>query len=136
MLSGLSKSRVFLKNKTYTDIWHAVCEYSSDGVKPNISWVLPDANATQVTTEFKYGVIKVEVNSTLEFQLSQYEGKDLICLIQNNLGIDDKRTMRVPKYCKRIAILAQLLTVHSVNVFYLLNAIRFFPTQLSYLLRF
>ncbi|KAI2656205.1 Immunoglobulin superfamily member 10 [Labeo rohita] len=95
---GLSKSRVFLKNKTYTDIWHAVCEYSSDGVKPNISWVLPDANATQVTTEFKYGVIKVEVNSTLEFQLSQYEGKDLICLIQNNLGIDDKRTMRVPKY--------------------------------------
>ncbi|KAL0174294.1 hypothetical protein M9458_030262, partial [Cirrhinus mrigala] len=90
---------VFLGNERYTDIWHAVCEYSGDGVKPNISWVLPDEDtATTATTEFKNYGIKVEVKSTQEFQLTQYEGKDLICLIQSNLGIDDRRTMRVPKY--------------------------------------
>ncbi|XP_016423829.1 uncharacterized protein LOC107752385 isoform X2 [Sinocyclocheilus rhinocerous] len=96
---GPSASLAFLGEERYTQIWHAVCEFSGDGVKPNISWVLPDEDTvTQATTEVKYNGIKVEVNSTHEFQLSQYEGKDLICLIQNKLGRDERRTIRVPKY--------------------------------------
>ncbi|XP_018939679.2 uncharacterized protein LOC109067131 isoform X2 [Cyprinus carpio] len=96
---GPSASRAFLGEERYTQIWHAVCEYSGEGVKPNISWVLLDEDTvTQATTEVKYKGIKVKVNSTHEFQLSQYEGKDLICLIQNKLGRDERRTIRVPKY--------------------------------------
>ncbi|KAK2881259.1 hypothetical protein Q8A67_018527 [Cirrhinus molitorella] len=98
---GPSASRVFLgEERLDTDIWHAVCEYSGvNGVKPNISWVLPDEDtATQETPEFEYDGIKVEVKTIHEFELSQYEGKDLICLIQNKLGSDERRTIRVPKY--------------------------------------
>lgn len=101
MLLGPSASRVFVGEERYTHVWLAVCEYSGDGVKPNISWVLPDENtAIQPTTESKCDGIKVDVNSTFEFELSQYEGKNLTCLIQNKLGRDERRTMRVPKYCK------------------------------------
>ncbi|XP_042595179.1 uncharacterized protein si:ch211-149e23.4 [Cyprinus carpio] len=96
---GPSVSRAFLGEESYTLIWHAVCEYSGDGVKPNISWVFPDEDTViLVTTESRYDGIKVEVNLTHEFQLSQYEGKDLICLIQNKLGRDERRTIHVPKY--------------------------------------
>ncbi|KAF4103958.1 uncharacterized protein si:ch211-149e23.4 [Onychostoma macrolepis] len=94
---GPSVSRAFLGEESL--IWHAVCEYSGDGVKPNISWVFPDEDtAILVTTESRYNGIKVEVSLTHEFQLSLYEGKDLICLIQNNLGRDERRTIHVPKY--------------------------------------
>ncbi|KAG1951364.1 poliovirus receptor [Pimephales promelas] len=96
---GPSSSRVFLGEERYTHIWHAVCQYSGEGVKPIISWVLPgEDTAIPATTEFKYDGIKVEVNSTYEFELSQYEGKNLICLIQNKLGRDEKLAIRVPKY--------------------------------------
>ncbi|ROL49949.1 Nectin-1 [Anabarilius grahami] len=96
---GPSASRVFLGEERHTDIWHAVCEYSSDGVIPNISWVLSDEDTEiQATTESKCDGIKVNVNSTFEFQLSQYEGKDLTCLIQNKFGRDERRTVHVPKY--------------------------------------
>ncbi|XP_067307152.1 uncharacterized protein si:ch211-149e23.4 [Pseudorasbora parva] len=96
---GPSASRVFVGEERYTHILHAVCEYSGNGVTPNISWVLPDKDTLiQATTESKCDGIKVEVNSTYEFQLSQYEGKELICLIQNKLGKDERRTIHVPKY--------------------------------------
>ncbi len=103
---GPSASRVFLGGESYTHIWHAVCEYSGDGVKPNISWVFPDEDTViLVTTKSRYDGIKVEVSLTHEFQLSQYEGKDLICLIQNNLGRDERRTIHIPKYCKLFSTL-------------------------------
>ncbi|XP_043115284.1 uncharacterized protein si:ch211-149e23.4 isoform X3 [Puntigrus tetrazona] len=96
---GPSVSRVFLAAESDTLTWHAVCEYSGVGVKPNISWVFPDKDTViPVTTESRYDGIKVEVNSTFEFQLSQYEGKDLSCLIQHKLGRDERRTIHVPKY--------------------------------------
>ncbi|XP_051719123.1 uncharacterized protein si:ch211-149e23.4 isoform X2 [Ctenopharyngodon idella] len=96
---GPSASRMFLVEERYTDIWHAVCEYSGNLVKPNISWVLSDEDTIiQTTTETKCDGIKVDVNSTFEFQLSQYEGKNLTCLIQNKFGRDERRTMHVPKY--------------------------------------
>ncbi|XP_016124013.1 uncharacterized protein [Sinocyclocheilus grahami] len=96
---GPSVSRAFLGEESYTLIWHAVCEYSGDGVKPNISWVFPDEDTViLVTTESRYDGTKVEVRLTHEFQLSQYEGKDLICLIQNKLGRDERRTIHVPNY--------------------------------------
>ncbi|XP_077065001.1 uncharacterized protein LOC143716366 isoform X1 [Siphateles boraxobius] len=96
---GPSASRVFLGEERYTHIWHAVCKYSGEGVKPNISWILPDEDTIiPATTESNYNGIKVEVNSTYEFELSQYEGKNLICLIQNKLGRDERLTIRVPKY--------------------------------------
>lgn len=101
LLLGPSASRMFLVEERYTDIWHAVCEYSGNLVKPNISWVLSDEDTIiQTTTETKCDGIKVDVNSTFEFQLSQYEGKNLTCLIQNKFGRDERRTMHVPKYCK------------------------------------
>lgn len=98
LLLGPSASRVFLGEERHTHIWHAVCEYSGEGVKPNISWVLPDEDTA--TTESKNDGIKVEVNSTYAFELSQFEGKYLICLIQNKLGRDERLAIRVPKYCK------------------------------------
>ncbi len=126
LLLGPSASRVFLgeeRNTLFWDtlIWHAVCEYSGDGVKPNISWVFPDEDTViLVTTESRYDGIKVEVNLTHEFQLSQYEGKYLICLIQNNLGRDERRKIHVPKYCKLFSTLkyslALFLVIRLVNV--------------------
>lgn len=101
LLLGPSASRVFLGEEKNTHIWHAVCEYSGEGLKPNISWVLPDEDTViPATTESKYDGIKVEVISIYEFKLSQYEGKNLICLIQNKLRRDERLTIRVPKYCK------------------------------------
>ncbi|XP_026138439.1 uncharacterized protein LOC113115225 [Carassius auratus] len=96
---GPSVSRAFLGEESYTLMWQAVCEYTGDGVKPNISWVFPDEDTVMLATnESRYDGIKVEVNLTHEFQLGQYEGKDLICLIQNKLGRDERRTLHVPKY--------------------------------------
>lgn len=101
LLLGPSASRVFLREERYTDNWHAVCEYSGDGVIPKISWVWSDEDTEiQSTTESKCNGIKVNVNLTSEFQLSQYEGKDLTCLIQNKFGKDERRMVHVPKYCK------------------------------------
>ncbi|KAK9961891.1 hypothetical protein ABG768_007289 [Culter alburnus] len=96
---GPSASRVFLREERYTDNWHAVCEYSGDGVIPKISWVQSDEDTEiQSTTESKCNGIKVNVNLTSEFKLSQYEGKNLTCLIQNKFGKDERRTVHVPKY--------------------------------------
>lgn len=85
----------------YARLWHAVCEYSGDGVKPNISWVLPeDDTVVQPTVRSTYNGIHLQVNSSFVFELSQYEGKDLVCVIQNKHGKDETQTTRVPKYCK------------------------------------
>ncbi|KAI7800683.1 hypothetical protein IRJ41_009490 [Triplophysa rosa] len=96
---GLSTSRLFVGEELYDRLWHAVCEYSGDGVKPNVSWILPDDDTiVQPTVPSTYNGINVQVNSTFEFQLSQYEGKDLICVIQNKHGKDERQTIHVPKY--------------------------------------
>ncbi|KAA0701835.1 hypothetical protein E1301_Tti017675 [Triplophysa tibetana] len=70
-----------------------------DSVKPNISWILPDDDTiVQPTVQSTYNGINVQVNSTFEFQLKQYEGKDLICVIQNKHGKYERQTIHVPKY--------------------------------------
>lgn len=104
---GLSTSRLFVGEQLHARLWHAVCEYSGDVVKPNITWILPDDdNIVKPTVRSTYRGINVQVNSTFEFQLSQYEGKDLICVIQNKHGKDERQTTRVPKYCKETYLLA------------------------------
>ncbi|XP_051966227.1 uncharacterized protein LOC127631877 [Xyrauchen texanus] len=96
---GLSASRVYVGEEQYNHLWYAVCEYSGDGVKPNISWVLPGEDTiVHAPVQAKYNGIKVQVNSTFEFQLSQYEGKELICLIQNEGGKVERWAKTVPKY--------------------------------------
>ncbi|XP_051534616.1 uncharacterized protein LOC127429544 [Myxocyprinus asiaticus] len=96
---GLSASRVYVGEERYNHLWYAVCEYSGVGVKPNISWVLPGEDTIfHAPVQAKYNGIKVQVNSTFEFQLSQYEGKELICLIQNEQGKVERRAKTVPKY--------------------------------------
>lgn len=83
-----------------------MCECSGDSVKPNISWILPaDDTIVQPTVQSEYNGINVQVNSTFEFQLKQYEGKDLICVIQNKHGKDERQTLHVPKYCKEMYFL-------------------------------
>ncbi|XP_051521923.1 uncharacterized protein si:ch211-149e23.4 isoform X1 [Myxocyprinus asiaticus] len=96
---GPSESRLVLGEERYTHLWYAVCEYSGDGLKPNISWVLPGVDTiVQAPAQAKYNGIKVQVNSTFEFQLDQYEGKELICLIQNEHGNIERQQKLVPKY--------------------------------------
>lgn len=83
-----------------------MCECSGDSVKPNISWILPaDDTIVQPTVQSAYNGINVQVNSTFEFQLKQYEGKDLICVIQNKHGKDERQTLHVPEYCKEMYFL-------------------------------
>ncbi|XP_056613411.1 uncharacterized protein si:ch211-149e23.4 [Triplophysa dalaica] len=95
---GLSGSRLFVREQLYPPLWYAMCECSGDSVKPNISWILPaDDTIVQPTVQSTYNGINVQVNSTFEFQLKQYEGKDLICVIQNKHG-KDERKIHVPKY--------------------------------------
>ncbi|KAL7848561.1 hypothetical protein SRHO_G00201840 [Serrasalmus rhombeus] len=81
-------------------LWAAVCEYSGDAVVPNISWVISNHNNTIVSANIQptYEGIKVLVNTTFEFQLHQYEGKNLTCVIQHNYGEEERRTVPVPKY--------------------------------------
>nr|XP_021328584.1 uncharacterized protein si:ch211-149e23.4 [Danio rerio] len=96
---GPSAILAFVAEERYTHIWHAVCGYSGYGVVPNISWILPENDAAvQAITEYKYNGIKVEVNLTYEFQLNQFEGKDLICVVQRELDWEERRTIQVPKF--------------------------------------
>ncbi|XP_065137580.1 uncharacterized protein [Paramisgurnus dabryanus] len=96
---GPSESQLFVEEDIFNHLWHAVCEYTGIGVKPNISWILPDEDTIiQSSVQFKNNGINVQVNSTYEFQLSQHEGKDLICLIQKEHGKDERQTIHIPKY--------------------------------------
>ncbi|XP_036414897.1 uncharacterized protein si:ch211-149e23.4 [Colossoma macropomum] len=81
-------------------LWAAVCEYRGDAVVPNISWVISNHNTTIVSASIQptYDDIKVLVNTTYEFELHQYEGKNLTCVIQHNYGEEERRTISVPKY--------------------------------------
>lgn len=133
LLIGPSASRAFVNEEKYAEIWHAVCEYSGNWVKPNISWVLSNEDTViQANTEFKSSGIKVDVNSTFEFQLSQFEGKYLTCLIQNKFGRDERLMVHVPKYCKLSQLSQQKRKQQQKNVFYLLIAICcFFHSAIS-----
>ncbi|TRY89423.1 hypothetical protein DNTS_010825 [Danionella cerebrum] len=96
---GPSSIRVMVAEVENVQIWQAVCEYSGEGLKPNISWIVPDEDAEgQATVEFVYNGTRVEISSTFEFELSMYEGKDLICLVQSQFGQDQRRRIRVPQY--------------------------------------
>ncbi|KAL6470882.1 hypothetical protein MHYP_G00195320 [Metynnis hypsauchen] len=81
-------------------LWAAVCEYRGDAVVPNISWVISNHSTTLVSANIQptYEGNKVLVNTTYEFQLHQYEGKNLTCVIQHKYGEEERRTVPVPKY--------------------------------------
>ncbi|XP_072547022.1 uncharacterized protein [Salminus brasiliensis] len=83
-----------------SEFWAAVCEYRGDGLVPSIYWVISDRNTTTtpVSVQPAFEGVTVLVSSTYEFELSRHEGKNVTCLIRTAYGIEERRTVKVPRY--------------------------------------
>ncbi|KAL0973178.1 hypothetical protein UPYG_G00199960 [Umbra pygmaea] len=79
-------------------LWLAVCEYRGDGLRANLSWVLPEDATGQTSLVSAYEGMTVQTNLTYEFPLALHEGQDLTCLIQNQHGLNERRKVHVPRY--------------------------------------
>ncbi|KAG9264872.1 hypothetical protein AMEX_G21209 [Astyanax mexicanus] len=84
-------------------LWAAVCEYQGFGLVPNITWIISDHNTAAttivpVTLQPVFQGISVLVNTSYKFELSQHEGRNITCLIRDHYGMEERRTVNIPKY--------------------------------------
>ncbi|KAI1893566.1 hypothetical protein AGOR_G00125040 [Albula goreensis] len=78
-------------------LWLAICGYRGDAASVNVTWVLPDNSTGRTAFHSGHEEGHLWANSTYEFPLALYEGKNLTCLIQHDHSIEE-RILHVPSF--------------------------------------
>ncbi|CAL8352766.1 unnamed protein product [Lota lota] len=81
-----------------SDLWQAVCDYQAEGVKANLTWVLPAGSKGQVSLRSQNDGRTVRAQLTYRFPLASHEGDALTCLVEYQRIGSEKRTVHIPKY--------------------------------------
>ncbi|XP_017346948.1 uncharacterized protein si:ch211-149e23.4 isoform X1 [Ictalurus punctatus] len=110
---GPPKNHVSFDLRKGSTHWAAVCEYKSDGAITNSSCVISDTNAIPLAMNTTKEGSKVLVTCIYKFELFQHEGKFLTCIIQNDRGDTERRTIHVPNFfISSIVVLNKTVPLH------------------------